>query len=527
MEEIGVLTLEKKEKMIRLYLKGLSYTDIAKEIGMTRQTVSKYIKQYEKDQQELELATTAEEKEQIIIRSSAKPKYDSSKRQRIKLTPDVESMIDSCLEENKQKIQQGKRKLIMKNTDIYEWLISKNIDISYRSVCAYVSKQAQRSKEAFIRQVYEPGQVAEFDWGDVTLYIEELGAERRFKIGVFDLKYSDKRFGYLYSHENTEAFLDIHTRFFEEIKGVPTEIVYDNARVQVKHLAGREKQPTEVVKKLMNYYGYIPRYTNPYSGHEKGHVERSVELIRRKAYSKSHHFKTIADAVTALLEATHRENQKIKQRTNQSAETVFAQEQKNLLPYRLPLDTYLTSTYKVNKYSFIHVDSNFYSVPDYLVGKEVTVRKNINQIKVYFDDRFLFKANRLIGRHQYHIDIHHYLATLKKKPGAIAHSLALKQATPWLQNIFQTYYNTNPRDFIYLLTIIEQNSLETVQFAIESLKRQGLPIQNHHIINYLLNLNPSQFNTKDLIEAPIEQACYHQLSEISSMYSQGENSWIN
>ena len=175
MEEIGVLTLEKKEKMIRLYLKGLSYTDIAKEIGMTRQTVSKYIKQYEKDQKALELATTPEEKEQIIIRSSAKPKYDSSKRQRIKLTPDVESIIDSCLEENKQKIQQGKRKLVMKNTDIYEWLISKNIDISYRSVCAYVSKQTQRSKEAFIRQAYEPGQVAEFDWGDVTLYIDELG----------------------------------------------------------------------------------------------------------------------------------------------------------------------------------------------------------------------------------------------------------------------------------------------------------------------------------------------------------------
>ena len=33
MEEIGVLTLEKKEKLIPLYLKGLSYTDIAKEIG--------------------------------------------------------------------------------------------------------------------------------------------------------------------------------------------------------------------------------------------------------------------------------------------------------------------------------------------------------------------------------------------------------------------------------------------------------------------------------------------------------------
>lgn len=200
----------------------------------------------------------------------------------------------------------------------------------------------------------------------------------------------------------------------------------------------------------MNYYGYTPRYTNPYSGHEKSHekdyMEHSVELIRRKAYSKSHHFKTISDPVTALLEATSREHQKIKQRTSQSAETVFAQEQKDLIPYRLPLDTYFTPTYKVNKYGFIHVDSNFYSVPDYLVGKGVTVRKNIDQIKVYFDHRFLFKAKRLIGRHHYHIDIYHYLATLKKKPGS---SLVLKQATPWLQNIFQNYYSTNQRDFIY------------------------------------------------------------------------------
>ena len=202
-----MLTLEKKDLLIRLYLKGLSYTAIAKEIGMTRQTVSKYVKAYELNQQALERATSTAEKEQIIIQSSAKPKYDASRRQRIKLTPEVESMIDSCLDENKKKIQQGKRKLIMKNTDIYEWLISKQVDISYRSVCVYVAKQMNHSKEAFIRQAYDPGQVAEFDWGDVTLFIEELGAERRFKIGVFDLKYSDKRFAYLYSHENTEPYL--------------------------------------------------------------------------------------------------------------------------------------------------------------------------------------------------------------------------------------------------------------------------------------------------------------------------------
>ena len=79
---------------------------------------------------------------------------------------------------------------------------------------------------------------------------------------------------------------------------------------------------------------------------------------------------------------------------------------------------------------------------------------------------------------------------------------------------------------LYLLTIIEQNSLETIQFAIEWLQRQGLPIQNNQIVNYLVNLNSKPSDSKDLLEAPIEQACYHQLSEISSIYSQGENSWI-
>lgn len=192
--------------------------------------------------------------------------------------------------------------------------------------------------------------------------------------------------------------------------------------------------------RLSNYYGFNPRYTNDYRGNEKGHVERSVEVIRRKAYSKQHHFKTIADAVDALLQAVERENTKLKQRSQKSAETAFAEEKAYLNPARIPLDVTQVTCCKVDKYSLIYVDCNFYSVPDYLVQKEVKVHKGVSTIKIFYNQKFLFQTQRILGRNQYKIDIQHYLGTMKKKPGAIAHSLALKQATPWLQQIFHQHY---------------------------------------------------------------------------------------
>ncbi|MGL5914788.1 MAG: Mu transposase domain-containing protein, partial [Culicoidibacterales bacterium] len=46
-----------------------------------------------------------------------------------------------------------------------------------------------------------------------------------------------------------------------------------------------------------------------------------------------------------------------------------ARELNYLLPSRLQMDTYSQTNCKVNKYSFVHIDSNFYSVPDSYVGK--------------------------------------------------------------------------------------------------------------------------------------------------------------
>ncbi len=523
-----MLGLLDKNLLIKLHLQGLSNTAIANELKISRPTVIKYVKQYQLDQDMLEEAETIEEKEAIIIKSSEKPKYNAVNRKRFKVTPEVESLIESCLQENKIKIQNGQRKLIMKKVDIHEFIQSKGYDISYRTVCHFIAQRDLKAKETYIKQDYAPGESVEFDWGEVTLNIKELGGEHRMKIGVFTFKHSDYRWAALYTNENTESFLDIHTKFFEDIQGAPQEVVYDNALVNVQRLAGKEKKPTPAVSQLCSYYGYQPRYTNYYSGNEKGNVERAVELVRRKAYCTKQCFDTIADAELALSEALNKINEKSKQRTGKNAITVLAEEKKFLSPVRIPMDASQMVTCTVNKYSFIYVDTNFYSVPDYLSEKKVIVRKYPQYLLVYYDNKFLFKTKRMIGRQQYQIDINHYLKTLKKKPGAIAHSLALKQATPWLQEIFHQYYNTTPREYIDFLELIKEYSLNTVQIAVKQLELQRLPINTSYLKHQLLTLEQRLTEvTPKKTDQSIQEECQKQLLEISSIYNQGDSTWIN
>jgi len=65
-------------------------------------------------------------------------------------------------------------------------------------------------------------------------------------------------------------------------------------RVVIKKFVGRqEKEPTEGLLKLCTYYHFEYRFCNVRKGNEKGHVERSVEIERRKIFSKRIDFESL------------------------------------------------------------------------------------------------------------------------------------------------------------------------------------------------------------------------------------------
>jgi hypothetical protein len=63
---------------------------------------------------------------------------------------------------------------------------------------------------------------------------------------------------------------------------------------------------------------------------------------------------------------------------------------------------------------------NTYSVPARLIGARVTVRVRAETLEIYHGTVHLLTLPRLLGDHHHHIDYHHLIRSLVRKPGAFA-----------------------------------------------------------------------------------------------------------
>ena len=172
---------------MKYFRENKSQRAISRELGISRTTVQKYIKDFESKNEALRELKKDEDhnKAEILLlieEMASKPKYDTSKRAKIKLTDDVLKEIDELVSENEKNRLMGRTKQLMKKIDIHEELVERGYDIGYTTVCNYI-KETYEKKEAYIRQEYDLGETLEFDWGEVKLTID--GRETTLNMGLF------------------------------------------------------------------------------------------------------------------------------------------------------------------------------------------------------------------------------------------------------------------------------------------------------------------------------------------------------
>ena len=207
-----------------------------------------------------------------------------------------------------------------------------------RMVSGYLATlKPKRREDPLVRLETPPGRQMQVDWGAFKL------GKRRISLFLATLGWSRFHFGVFVDNEQFETLSECHEQAFEVFGGVPLEVLYDNMKtvVQQRNAYGRGlHQFHPGLKDLAQHYTFMPRLCRPYRAKTKGKVERGIGYIRRSFFvpltSRYQQLGTELDLATLNLELARwlalTANTRVHGTTGEVPEQRLLEEQKTLQP---------------------------------------------------------------------------------------------------------------------------------------------------------------------------------------------------
>jgi transposase len=151
----------------------------------------------------------------------------------------------------------------------------------YTILTDYLRPLRETAFEAAVRRFETPpGHQAQVDWGEVG--VVETGQERKKLSGfVLTLGYSRAIFADLATDQRLGTLMKMHETAFEELGGVPREILYDWMKTVALGTDDRgETRWNPQFADFARYWGFVPRLCRPYRPQAKGKTERGVGYLK-------------------------------------------------------------------------------------------------------------------------------------------------------------------------------------------------------------------------------------------------------
>lgn len=268
-----------------------------------------------------------------------------------------------------------KERPYLKAIQVYERLRSYGYTGSYPTVIDYTKKYRTEKQTSYHILNFLPGQEAQIDW--FYFAHEKLGKVFGF---LYVLSYSRYAWGKFYPKTEFEFFIDAHLHCFEHLKGIAHTHRYDNLKsVVLKRYPSVEYNPQFL--DFARHYGFSIYLCNPYSGNEKGRVERPIRDIRSFLYAED--FNDINDLNHKYHAFLSKRNSSIHRSTGKPPEELLKEE--NLLS--LPIESYpptrVIHGVRISKQALVEFESNRYSVPTPWTNKSAEIIAWPEKIEVW------------------------------------------------------------------------------------------------------------------------------------------------
>lgn len=289
-------------------------------------------------------------------------------------------------------------RLLKKDEDVSAVVIKQRLDkMGFNGGLTIVKGYLQtiRKKnfqQAYIRFESKPGKQMQIDWGHFGCLSYD-GAKR--KLYVLAVIECHSRMLYVeFTHSQKQEVLHqclINALIF--FGGSPEEIVVDNMLTAVTERQGSLIRFNERFLDFLRPFKIVPRACNVRSPQEKGKVENSIKYIRRNFWP----LRTFTDLRDVQIQAMHWldtiANKRIHQTTGERPNERFARDMLNSLP-DFSSDYRETCCLKVYKDFAVRFDGNVYSVPPWIVGKDVILKADLSKITIYYHDKKIATHSR-------------------------------------------------------------------------------------------------------------------------------------
>jgi transposase len=229
-----------------------------------------------------------------------------------------------------------------------------------------------RSAPAVRRYETLPGKQAQMDWG-ITHYIDERGNIHKTPAFIMILGSSRSKYVEFTKRCDFYSLLRCMVNAFEYYGGVPEVVLTDRMKTVVDGSEAGKPIWNSRFEDFAADMGFVPKVCRVRKPQTKGKVERLVDYVKDN-FLPGRRFKDLYDLNSQALEWCKKVDSKIHGTTGEIPLEALSKEPLQPLPDKAVRDKYRWETRKVTRDGFVSYDGAKYGMPWQYSGREVRVR---------------------------------------------------------------------------------------------------------------------------------------------------------
>src|SRR6266700_259756 len=388
------LNVNQQQTILTLRQQGWSKRRIARELGLDRATVRKYLAE----------ADSKSPTPQAGSADLPPPKSPTDPQTGSSSGCGPASLCEPWREQIEQALAQG-----LSIQRIYQDLVvERQFAGSYFAVRRFEVRLVGKQELPFRRMECAPGQELQVDLG-LGAWVIENGKRRRPHLFRSVLSCSRKGYSEVVWRQTTESFIRCLENAFRYFGGVPKTLVIDNLRAAVTRADWFDPELNAKVAEFCRHYGTVMLPTRPAMPHHKGKIEAGVKFAQNNAL-KGRRFESLSAQNLFLSDwESGVADTRIHGTTRQQVGKVFsALERPKLLPLPPSLfPAFEEAPRRLHRDGYIELQRAYYSVPPEYVGRQVWARWESRLVRIFNQRREVIAVHALAEPGKFATDANH------------------------------------------------------------------------------------------------------------------------